>query len=228
MPRRTSDETRAQIVPTSEGPLAARDEPLLAEALRLAEEAGQTVENTLIGFGRWMLVHLFANDTGRALAPRKDNALWNELLRRAGGPSLRLSRKSLSVALHIAAHDHRIQDASWRLLEPGRKALLLPLREEPSLREAAQHVVKLKLSQKATRAYVKSLQANAAGPVRLTAQRVGNDIARFSTRVLDTKYERRAHALAKKLPEDEREAMTEEVARVRAWADRLLKTLREG
>ena len=201
---------------------------LLQEALRQAESTRNTVEDALVSFGRWLLVHVFESDTKRALAARKENVLWDELRRRAGGPSLRLSRRFLSVALHIAAHDQRIQDDAWRLLEPGRKELLLPLGEEGALREAAQHVVKMKLSQRATKTYVKSLRDGAAPRVRLTTERARADITRFSAKVLDTKYEKRAHALVRQLDHQERAAMKEEVLAVRAWADRMLKTMREG
>lgn len=216
------------IVPATTGPLAASHEPVLREALLRAEETRNVVEDALVSFGRWLLVHVFEGDSTQALAARKENPLWNELQRRAGGPSLRLSRRFLSVALHIAAHDQRIQDDAWRLLEPGRKELLLPLHDEAALREAAQHVVKLKLSQRATKTYVKSLRAEAAPRMRLTSERARADIARFSEKVVDARYEKRVHALVKQMSGEERAAMKEEVARVRAWADRLAKAIREA
>ncbi len=57
----------------------------------------------------------------------------------------------LSVALHVAAYDKRINDESWRGLDVGRKEILLPLGEDRLLRAAARRVSSLKLSQRATR-----------------------------------------------------------------------------
>ena len=62
------------------------------------------------------------------------------MIARAGGPTLRLSTRMLSVALHVAAWDKRINDEAWRGLDLGRKELLLPLGDDARLREAAQHV----------------------------------------------------------------------------------------
>ena len=230
MPKRRAPTTSpaTSIVPLTTGPLAAAHEPVLREALLRAEETRNVVEDALVSFGRWMLVYVFESDSTRALATRKDSPLWNELQRRAGGPTLRLSRRFLSVALHIAAHDQRIQDDAWRLLEPGRKELLLPLRQEGALREAAQHVVKLKLSQRATKTYVKTLQAEAAPKRRLTAELARADITRFSAKVADARYEKRVHALVKQLSHEDRAAMRQEVAEVRAWADRLSKAIRDA
>ena len=55
------------------------------------------------------------------------------------------------AAVAIAAHDKRINDGTWRRLEPGRKELLLPVGDEKLMRKAATHVMKRKLSLQLTR-----------------------------------------------------------------------------
>ena len=49
--------------------------------------------------------------------------MWQELVRRAGGPTLRISKHMLYVAVRLAAYDKRITDQTWRGLDPGRKEL---------------------------------------------------------------------------------------------------------
>lgn len=123
---------------------------LLAEALRQAETTREIIEDKLVDFGRWLLVHVFDDDARAALEQKRTNPVWREIIDRAGGPTLRLSPRLVHVAIDIGAHDHRITDQSWRLLEPGRKELLLPLGEDALLQKAAKHVVALKLSHRAT------------------------------------------------------------------------------
>lgn len=101
--------------------LGAPERKLLAEALRRAEETRDVIEDALVSFGRWLLVNVFDDDAAAALEDRRDNPVWRDLLARAGGPTLRLRERMLYVALHIAAHDKRINDEAWRNLEPGRK-----------------------------------------------------------------------------------------------------------
>ena len=69
---------------------------------------------------------MFADDAAAALGDRRGNRVWQGLMGRAGAPTLRVSERLMTVAPVIAAHDKRIQDESWRLLEVGRKELLLP------------------------------------------------------------------------------------------------------
>lgn len=113
------------------------DSSLLAEALRRGEATRNVMEDALVDYGRWILVNVFGDDAAAALDGRSKNAVWVTLLRRAGGPTLRLSRRMLYVAVEIAARDKRINDDVWRTLEPGRKELLLPLADEPVMRKAA-------------------------------------------------------------------------------------------
>lgn len=208
--------------------LTAADTPVLNEALRRAEETRNTVEDALVEFGRWLLVHVFANDAGSALDEKAHNPVWSELLRRAGGPTLRLSRRFLYVAVAIAAHDKRINDDTWRLLEPGRKELLLPLGDEKIMRKAAAHVVKLKLSQRLTRQYVKSLreEAERPGKLRLTSAQVQGQVARFLGRVDDAAYEKRLHATVKRMSDEDRKALAGQAAALRAFAERLSRLAR--
>ena len=204
------------------------DDPVLAEALRLAEHTRNTVEDALVEYGRWLLVHVFLNDAAAALDEKSDNPRWLELLRRAGGPTLRLSRRFLNVAVAIAAHDKRINDDTWRLLEPGRKELLLPLAEEKAMRKAAAHVVKLKLSQRSTRQYVKSLREQSGGSqkARLTPAQAQAHVGRFLGRVNEAAYEKRLHAAVRAMNDVQRRAFVEQATALRAFAQRLSRIAR--
>ena len=68
------------------------------------------MEDALVEYGRWILVHIFGDDAAAALDTKSENPLWTALLARAGGPTLRMSRKVLYVAVEIAARDKRIND----------------------------------------------------------------------------------------------------------------------
>jgi hypothetical protein len=221
---------RAPIRPATEltrrdpDALDAAQRRVLAEALRRGEEARDVMEDALVSYGRWLLVHVFDDDAAVALEGRRDSPLWRELLARAGGPTLRLSERMLYVALHIAAHDKRITDEAWRNLEPGRKELLLPLDDEAAMREAAQHVTAMKLTQRATRAYVAGLmEALGRGrEVRLTPARVTATVRGFRERVAKAAWQRRAVAVMKDGDEGERAAVRGELEALRRWADGLL------
>lgn len=171
---------------------------------------------------------MFEDDAAAALDGRRHNPVWQALLNRAGGPTLRVSAKLLEVAVRIAAHDKRINDDAWRLLEPGRKELLLPLGEEGALRQAAQRVVAMKMSQRATRAFVREKLAADGRPslTRPTPRRFHAELSRFNERLgLLGAKKRLEHVLAKSTPE-EKKALRAEVERVSVWAKELLARLR--
>lgn len=218
----------AKVDPASTTALTAPQRALLAEALRRAEETRDVMEDALVSFGRWLLVAVFNDDASAALGDRSDNPVWLDMLHRAGGPTLRLSEKMLYVALHIAARDRRITDEAWRNLEPGRKEILLPLGDDGLMRKAAQHVSAMKLTQRATRAYVASLQAESGKTKRprLTAPRLTARVRRFREGVASKAVEKRIAAALDAAEPDDAKAAIEELEAVRAWADRLLRRAR--
>ena len=65
---------------------------------------------------------------------------------------------------------------------------------------------------------------------RLTTERPRADTtpARLSTKVIDARSERRIHALVEQRSDEDRASMREEIARVRAWAERWTKAVREA
>jgi len=144
---------------------------VLNEALRRGEDLREEVETAVASYGRWLLEAVFDDDTTAALDGKSKNPVWLELVRRAGGPTLRVSRHLLYVALAIAANDKRITDQPWRGLDGARKELLLPIRTSGGLRDAAQHVAKFNLTQAKTREYVTSVLEGQGEKrqVRLTA-----------------------------------------------------------
>ncbi len=76
---------------------------VLEEALRLGEDLAGEVEAKVSSYGRWILDTIFKNDAAAALDDRSTNPIWLELVRRAGGPTLRIGRRMLYVALQLAA-----------------------------------------------------------------------------------------------------------------------------
>lgn len=229
---RASEHALAVVTPHAQAPrssLAKAERALLAEALRRAENARNVLESTLLDFGRWLLVEVFHDDAAAALGDRKrDNPVWRELLSRAGGPTLRLNAKFLYVALDIAAHDKRIQDDSWRLLEPGRKELLLPLRDEASMRKAARRVVEMKLSQRATRDLVRAELATRGDKpaVRVTPQRFQSQLKKFRERVADASYKKKVEASLRGLSKDKRTEVRKELEALHQWSADLLAAVR--
>ena len=217
-----------EIVVADEAPLDGAQRKVLAEALRRAEDTRNVMEDALVAFGRWLLVQVFDDDAGAALAGRHHNPVWRSLLARAGGPTLRLSERMLYVAIHIAAHDKRITDEAWRNLEPGRKELLLPLGDEAAMRRAAQHVTAMKLTQRATRQDVTSLLAaqGKGRAVRVTAPRVASQVRRFRERVASKAYEKKVVAALQAADPAQAKAAIDEIEAVRQWAERLLRRTR--
>ena len=133
------------------------------EALRLGEDLAADVQSKVSAYGRWLLESVFDNDATAALDEKTKNPIWLELVRRAGGPSLRVGRRMLYVSLQVAAYDRHITDESWRRLDAGRKEILLPLEDERRLRDAARHVTTFKLTQTKTREYVGEILAKDGG-----------------------------------------------------------------
>jgi hypothetical protein len=211
------------LVRRSESPalpaLAHADARLFAEALRRGEATRNAMEDALVDYGRWLLVNVFQDDAAAALDTKSENPLWIALLARAGGPTLRISRKVLYVAVEIAARDKRINDDNWRMLEPGRKELLLPLADESAMRRAARHVVAMKLSQDKTREYVASLRAaeGDAPKLRLTVGRVLGHMRKFRGSVGSPAAVRSLKKLSSGATEEERAALKSELDTFAAW-----------
>ncbi len=226
-PSKTGSEPSKALVSREASTLDAGQRKLVAEALRRAEETRDVMEDALVSFGRWLLVQVFDDDAAAALNDRRENPVWRELLARAGGPTLRLSERMLYVALHIAARDKRINDEAWRSLEPGRKELLLPLGDEASMRRAAQHVTAMKLTQRATRAYVATLRAEQGDErkVRLSPARLAAQVRGFRERVSDASWQRRALSVASNADPDDRKAVRQELEALRAWSAAMLAKL---
>jgi hypothetical protein len=75
-----------ELVRHTPEPLDAAQRRMLAEALRRAEETRDVMEDALVSYGRWLLVHVFDDDAGAALEGRRDNPLWRELLAARAAP----------------------------------------------------------------------------------------------------------------------------------------------
>jgi hypothetical protein len=177
------------------------------------------MEDALVDYGRWILVHIFDDDAAAALDAKSENPLWMALLARAGGPTLRLSRKALYVAVEIAARDKRINDDIWRTLEPGRKELLLPLSDESAMRKAAKHVVEMKLSQDKTREYVAELRASRGEEVRgrMTMKRLATRVRAFRATMAAPATLRQMKKLAADAPAADKAELRKQLDAIGEW-----------
>ena len=228
-PRRTDTPSRELTRADDSDALDAAQRKLMAEALRRCEEVRVEMESALVDLGRWALVNLFDDDAAEALAGGRAHPVGRALLARAGGPTLRLSARMLSVSLHVAAYDKRLNDESWRALDVGRKEILLPLADDKMLRAAAKRVSSLKLSQRATRDLVEAMQADAGRgkAVRLTAPRLGARVRKMREAIAPKPFLRKVETLGRDLDADAREALVREVTALREAADSLLDALRD-
>lgn len=197
-------------------------------AVRLGEDLAVAVESKVAEYGRWLLEEVFANDAHAALDDRTKNPVWTELVRRAGGPTLRIGRRTLYVALRVAAYDHRITDQTWRELDAGRKERLLPLRDDRRLREAAQHVTKFKLTQVKTEAYVTALLAESGTPreLRLTGALLMGRMKKLHETLGGAAVLRKLRTLSADLEPKERAALGQELEKVRDVLTALAREVR--
>ena len=198
--------------------LAKEQKLLLQEALIEGAKTVDTMESAIVEYGRWLLLHVFEDDSAVALDDRTGNPVWLELLRRAGGPTLKLNGKSLNVAIRIAAHDRRITSETFRSLDYHRKELLLPLRDDARLVEAAKHVSSLKLSQNATQSYVDELRKAGGKPPepRLTPARLLARVNATRARLAVPKGKKHIEKLAAELSKEQRAELN---AAIRALID---------
>ena len=219
--------TDAHAAGTDEPVLDATEKVLLAEALRRGEETRDAIEDSLLSFGRWALLHIFGDDAVQALERSRANPVWRELVRRAGGPTLRLNSRMLSVALHIAAYDRRIPDEAWRTLDIGRKELLLPLGDEGRMREAAQRTAAFKLTHRATRDMVGAMleEDGKARSVRLTGPRLRVRVRKLREAIDGKAFVKKVGRLAKEMDSTSRRQVLRELEALRDAAETLLSKL---
>jgi hypothetical protein len=189
--------------------LTKAQELLLMEAVRRGESAQRVNQDTMLEFGQWLLDSVFGGDTSAALDPKSQNPIWMELVRRAGGPTLHVSTRFLYVALRISAYDKRITDESWRLLDVGRKELLLPLVDVTALREAARHVIKFDLTHKMVQAYVNGQLAEQGDTraVRWTAPQMQKQLEKLHTMLAERAPVRRLRELRSSLSDEQRDGL---------------------
>ncbi|HSQ67662.1 MAG TPA: hypothetical protein VLM85_30840 [Polyangiaceae bacterium] len=208
--------------------LTKAEKSILDEALRKGEDLREEVESAVRAYGRWVLEKVFGDNAGAALDDGSKNAIWQELLRRAGGPTLRISRRALYSAVRIAALDRRLTTQAWQELDSGRKELLLPLRAPPLLLEAAKQVSAMDMSQAKTREYVTSLMQKdgRARQVRLTARGLSARVRKFHQGLDGAALGKRLGTLRASLKPTEREALLREVEAVRKLLGDVARAMR--
>lgn len=134
----------------------------------------------------------------------------------------------LYVALGMAAWDRRIQDSAFRTLDVGRKELLLPLDDESKLKQAANHVAKLELTQTDTRQYVTQLMAEAGKPRQ--ARFSGPQLARKAKKIREdlggASTLKRVKALRAEMDVKERDGLVAEMEKLRDVVADLVRALK--
>ncbi len=211
-PLTPKDSKRATLTKASE-PKAAAQDKLLAEALRRGENAREGMETVLKEYGAWLFGNVFNGDSAAAINERKNNPVWQSLLEKAGGSTLRLNERMLTVCLLAAAYDKHLNSDSWRLLDLGRKELLLRLETDEQLREGAEHAINAKTTWRMTRDYVANVLAEAGTPVevRVSVPRTQKWLQTIHDR-LSTEFQRKLVAGAKELDAKERKELQRSVA----------------
>lgn len=208
--------------------LSSVEKRLLDRALEQGQDLHDRMQTAVLEFGRWLLVEVFESKASSALDDKTENPVWLELVRRAGGPTLGVSRRMLYVALAIAANDKRLTDESWRLLDVQRKEMLLPLREPASLRQAAQHVTRFDLTQQMTREYVSELLSETGKKRQLRLTRAGllSRVRRARESLAGAAVVHKTRELAQKLSDKERAEVRREVQELLATVQGLARALR--
>ena len=205
-----------------------KQKALLGDALREGSDLADELETKVVEYGRYLLAKVFADDTTAALDRKTKNPVWLELVRRAGGPTLRLSRRMLYVALGMAAWDKRIHDAGFRSLDAGRKELLLPLGDERKLKLAANHVAKLDLTQTDTRQYVTQLMAEEgkSRQVRFSGKQLAGKARKLRQSWEGAGTLKRVKALGATMKEEERTETIGEMEKLKDVVGEILKALK--
>jgi hypothetical protein len=130
--------------------------------------------------------------------------------------------------VRLAAYDKRISDQTWRGLDAGRKELLLPLREDRRLRDAAQHVSKFNLTQTKTTEYVNELLAEdgEAPSIRLTAPVLMGRMKKIRESLGGAAVLKKVRALKADLEDSDRQALAGEIDKVREVLGALAREVR--
>ncbi|CAN5245147.1 hypothetical protein BH09MYX1_BH09MYX1_62750 [soil metagenome] len=208
--------------------LSADEKLVLADAVRAGTDLAATIESEVMAYGRLVLSKVFRDDTTAALDQKNKNPVWLELVRRAGGPTLRLGRRALYVCVKLAAWDKRIQDETFDRLDIGRKELLLPLADAKRMRDAANHVVKVKLTQTDTKQYVTSLmeENGKSRQVRLTKAGLASRVGKLSESLSGASVMRQVRQMHADLAVEERNEVADREAARCPGGDR--KDVEEG
>ena len=136
----------------------------------------------------------------------------------------------LYVCVKLAAWDKRIQDETFDRLDAGRKELLLPLADAKRMRDAANHVSKLKLTQTDTKQYVTSLleDGGKSRQTRLTASGLASRVGKLSESLSGAAVLRQVRKMHADLEVDERNEVAGEIEKLREVLGEIVRTLKKG
>jgi hypothetical protein len=189
--------------------LSPEDRAVLAEAVSRADAAHSAIDSQWVELGRWLFAQVFGEDTASAIDHREDNPIWNALYALADSPKVRVRHDELERAVLTAAYDKRLNSDGWRALDFGRKWRLLRLADDKLLRKAATHVLSANLDTRQTETYVRNLLAeqSEAPAVRASVTALVGQLDRMTERVSAKAYARQLESAAKKLDDEQREAL---------------------
>ncbi len=208
--------------------LSDADRALLQSVIERAALVHETVESTWTEFGRWVFVQVFGEDSTSAIDHRGDNPVYEELLRLADGPKVRIRAEDLERATLCAAYDKRLNNDSWRALNYGRKWRLLRLDNEKLLRKGAQYVLASNLDTRGVESYVRNVLAERETGLdtRVNFRALTGQLRRVTQRVTTDAFLKQLASAAKQLDDEQRERVVAQIEAARDALDVLHKKLR--
>lgn len=140
----------------------------LQDAVRSIQAEWQTATRALVRIGQVVLDTCFEGNARLLLEEGAARTVrYAELVRRVGALGIGLGEKTLNVGVRIAAYDQLVRGNHWKLLDPGRKEDLLPLREPPLLAAGARFAVEMGSSRENLRKWVASQRTQGGQAPRL-------------------------------------------------------------
>ncbi len=221
-----ADEARA----TRNATLDAAERKVLDEAIERSSAVFETVDEALSDLGRWLFSRLFGEDSTAVIEHAEDNPLWSALIDAADSAKLRLTEATLRATVLCAAYDKRLNSDAWRALDFSRKSRLLRLEDDKLLRKAAQHVLASNLSTRQVELYARNVLAELGqpAPTRVNVRQFQGQLAKLTDRVSAKAFARQLQGAAKKLEDDERQALLSQLEAAQEALAELASRLQKG
>lgn len=224
----TRDRT-SELSPANET-LDAAERKVLDEAMSRVATVFETVDDAMTELGRWLFTQVFGEDSSAVIEHADDNAVWKALVAHADSAKVRLSAELLRATALCAAYDKRLNSDAWRSLDFSRKSRLVRLGDDKLLRKGAQHVLASNLGVRQVEAYVRNVLAELGEPVptRVNVSAFRGQLAKWTERVSAKSFARQLEGAAKKLDDEEREALVSELESAQEALAELVARLSKG